>query len=59
MCVCVCSGNIKFIEYIEYCSVLALGYQVGHETKQKEDMTCNTLGLQSKHVVGWYQEITL
>lgn len=51
-----CSGNIKF-EYIELHGVLALGGCVGHETKQKEDTTCNVLGLQCKHVVGWYQEI--
>lgn len=48
----------KFIEYIECCSVLALGYGGGHETQQKEGIMCNILGLQCKYAVDWYQEMS-
>lgn len=33
---------------VEDCSVLALGYHIGHDTKQKEDTTCDVLGLHCK-----------
>lgn len=45
---------MKF-EYAERCSVLALGYGVGHETAQKGD---TTHGLRGKPGAGWYQEIS-
>lgn len=45
-------------EYIECCSVLALGYCGGCEIQQKEDKTGNILGLQYKYTVDWYQEMS-
>lgn len=41
-------GNIKAVEYIECCSVLALGYCGGCEKQKKEGTMCNILGLQCK-----------
>lgn len=50
-------GNIKFIEYIECCNVLAPGGCEGCETQQKEG--CNMQHLQQcKYAVDWYQEMS-